>query len=186
MEDTNIVDLYLERDETAISCTAQKYGKRLGSIARNIVEDSGTSEECVNDTYLEAWNSIPPHEPRTYLFAFLGRITRHIALDFCRRRNASKRSANYCELTSEIENCIPGSSSADDLTDEVELAKCLDTFLAGLNREQQMIFVRRYWYFDSVADISSSMNLSQSKVKTTLFRLRENLRKHLEKGGFGL
>ncbi len=177
MEDTNIVDLYLERDETAISCTAQKYGKRLGNIARNIVEDSGTSEECVNDTYLEAWNSIPPHEPRTYLFAFLGRITRHIALDFCRRRNASKRSANYCELTSEIENCSPGSSRTENLTDEAELAKCLDAFLAGVNR---------YWYFDSVADISSSMNLSQSKVKTTLFRLREDLRKHLEKGGFGL
>lgn len=186
MEDTNIVDLYLRRDETAISCSAEKYGKRLHSIARNIVEDLGASEECVNDTYLEAWNSIPPHEPRTYLFAFLGRITRHIALDFCRRRNASKRSANYCELTSEIANCIPGSSSADDLSNETELAKCMDAFLAGLSHEQQTIFVRRYWYFDSVASIASSMNLSQSKVKTTLFRLREDLRKHLEKGGFGL
>lgn len=186
MEDTNIVDLYLKRDETAISCTSEKYGKRLLNISNGICKDSGASEECVNDTYLQAWNSIPPHEPRTYLFAFLGRIVRHISLDFCRRRNADKRISNYCELTSEIESAIPSNSKADDLVDEQELSKLINSFLKTLSPEQQNIFVRRYWYFDSVSDISQRYGISQSKVKTTLFRLRETLKTHLEKGGFSV
>lgn len=185
MEDTKIVDLYLERDESAISHTSEKYGKRLNNIAQSIVEDNFTSEECVNDTYMQAWNLIPPNEPRTYLFSFLGRITRHIALDFCRRKNAEKRYANYCELTSEIESSIPGSLSTDEVIDEMELVNSINKFLSGLTLEQQNIFVRRYWYFDSVESISKRYGFSQSKVKTTLFRLRENLKTHLEKGGFG-
>ena len=107
LDDNRIVDLYLSRDETAIAHTSEKYGSRLRNVAYGIVEDLHTAEECENDTYMEAWNSIPPHEPKSYLFAFLARITRHIALDFCKERSRLKRSAFISELSAEMEQCIP-------------------------------------------------------------------------------
>lgn len=106
LDDNRIVDLYLSRDEAAISQTSEKYGSRLRNVAYGIVEDLHTAEECENDTYMEAWNSIPPHEPKSYLFAFLARITRHIALDFCKERSRLKRSAFISELSAEMEQCI--------------------------------------------------------------------------------
>ena len=106
MDDSRIVELYLLRDETAIKQTTEKYGSRLRSLAYGIVNDSQTAEECENDTYMEAWNTIPPHEPRSYLYAFLARITRHISLNYCRDRSRLKRSAFICELSVEIEQCM--------------------------------------------------------------------------------
>ncbi len=185
MEDQEIVELYLKRDESAISATAEKYGARLRGIAARIVRDKAGAEECENDTYLEAWRLIPPHEPRNYLFSFLGKITRHLAIDLCRRAESKKRSAEYCELTREMEECIP--SGGADVESSVEadgLRDVLNAFLDRHSGQQQNIFVRRYWYFDTVPEISRRFGFSQSKVKMTLSRMRAELRTVLEKEGY--
>ena len=160
MDDSKIVELYLSRNESAISQTAQKYGLKLRRIADSILNNMASAEECENDTYLEAWNRIPPNEPRTYLFAFLGKITRHLAIDECRK--------------------VEEAFAAD------ELALSINAFLATCSEDQRNIFVRRYWYFDTVAEISKKYGYSQSKVKTALFRMREGLKQHLEKEGYAV
>ena len=186
MDDSKIVDLYLIRDESAISQTAQKYGRLLRNVAYGIVEDLHTAEECENDTYMAAWNSIPPHEPRNYLFAFLARITRHIALDFCKERSRLKRSAFICELSSELEQCIPAPDDMQRRIDAMVLCDAINAFLATLSDEKRNIFMRRYWYMDSIASISRNYGLTQSKVKSMLFRSRNQLREYLEKEGYDL
>ena len=186
MDDQSIVELYLQRDERAIRETAEKYGNRLRGLACGIVEDAQTAEECENDTYLEAWNSIPPHEPRDYLYAFLARITRHIALNCCRDRNRLKRRALICELSAELEQCIPDPDDTSCRLDDMALSQAINSFLGSLDEEKRNIFIRRYWYLDSVAVISRRFDLSQSKVKTTLFRCRNRLREHLKKEGYTL
>ena len=186
LEDNKIVELYLLRDETAISQTAEKYGSRLQSLAYGIVEDQHTAEECENDTYMEAWRSIPPHEPKTYFFAFLARITRHIALDFCKQRSRLKRSAHICELSAEMEQCIPAPDDTERRIDGIVLCDAINEVLATLSEEKRNIFMRRYWFMDSIAEISQSYGLSQSKVKSILFRIRNQLREHLNKEGYEL
>lgn len=186
MDDSSIVTLYLLRDERAIGHSAQKYGSRLRSLANGIVCDRLTAEECENDTYLAAWNAIPPHEPRSYLYAFLARITRHLALDRCRERARLKRDVMLCELSDELEQCLPAPDDAACRLEESELRDALNAFLAALNEEKRNIFLRRYWYFDSVADISRRFALSESKVKMTLLRCRAQLRKFLEQEGYTL
>lgn len=186
MDDSKIVELYLLREETAIKQTAEKYGSRLRSLAFGIVNDRQTAEECENDTYMEAWNAIPPHEPSGYLYAFLARITRHIALNCCRNRSRLKRSAFLCELSAEMEQCIPAPDDTVCRMDDMALSDAINGFLRKLDMEKRNIFVRRYWYLDSVADISKRFALSERKVKTTLFRCRSGLRKHLEKEGYTL
>ncbi len=184
MESEKIVELYLLRNESAITETVQKYGRRLRALAFGITADWQTAEECENDTYLEAWNSIPPHEPRSYLYAFLARITRHIALNCCRSRNRLKRSALICELSFEMEQCIPSPSNAECRLESRLFSEAVNGFLGTLSEEKRNIFLRRYWYFDSITDISIRFSLSQSKVKTTLCRTRKQLRKYLEKEGY--
>ena len=186
LDDNRIVELYLLRDEAAIKQTSEKYGSRLRSLAYGIVSDRQTAEECENDTYMEAWNTIPPHEPREYLYAFLARITRHISLNFCRDRSRLKRSAFICELSTEMEQCIPAPDDIQCRIEDMALGEALNGFLFTLDEEKRNIFVRRYWYMDSVADISGRFSLSESKVKTTLFRCRNQLREHLEKEGYTL
>ena len=186
MDDNRIVELYLLRDETAIKQTSEKYGSRLRSLAYRIVDDRQTAEECENDTYMEAWNIIPPHEPGSYLYAFLARITRHISLNCCRARSRLKRSAFICELSAEMEQCIPAPNDVECRIDDMALSEALNGFLCTLAEEKRNIFIRRYWYLDSIADISKRFTLSESKVKTTLFRCRNQLREHLEKEGYTL
>ena len=186
MDDNRIVELYLQRDEDAIGQTAEKYGSRLRALAQGITGDRGTAEECENDTYMEAWNTIPPHEPRTYLYPFLARITRHLALNCCRDRSRLKRSALICELTAEMEQCIPAPDDMECRIDDMALSAAINGFLGGLDAEKRNIFIRRYWYLDSIADISRRYALSKSKVKTTLFRCRNGLKEHLEKEGYTL
>ena len=186
MNDNEIVELYLSRNEEAINQTAQKYGSKLRNIANSILNDRETAKECVNDAYLETWELIPPHEPRNYLFAFVGRIVRHIALNVCKKNSRQKRYALYCELTQEMQECIP---AKDDIEAEVEvkyLSSLIDEFLETCTEEQQNVFVRRYWYFDSVSQIAKTDGFSQSKVKTMLFRMRSELKNHLEKGGYDI
>ncbi len=179
MNDSSIVDLYLSRDEAAIRQTAEKYGGSLRRIAYNIVQDIQTAEECESDTYLKAWNSIPPHEPRDYLFAFLARIARHCALDFCKKRSRLKRTAFLCELSAEMEQCIPAPYDTARHIDSMALCGAINKFLAALDTEKRNIFVRRYWFMDSVDSISRLYGLSRSKVKSTLFRTRNQLREFL-------
>lgn len=186
MDNDGIIALYLRRDEAAIRQTADKFGSRLRALAYGITNDVQTAEECENDTYLEAWNAIPPHEPREYLYAFLARITRHISLNRCRERRTCKRGAPLCEFTAELEQCIPAPDDAACRLDELALREALNGFLAGLDGEKRNIFVRRYWYLDPVAEIAKRYGLSESKVKTTLFRCRNQLREYLEREGYEL
>jgi RNA polymerase sigma-70 factor (ECF subfamily) len=186
MEDSEIVSLYLRRDETAIRETAGKFGPRLRSLAYNVTQDAQTAEECENDTYLEAWNAIPPHEPRSYLYAFLARITRHLSLNRCRERDSLKRTAYLCELSNELEQCIPGPDDSACRVDDLALGEALNRFLGSLGEEKRAIFLRRYWYLDSISEVAKRFGISQSKVKTTLFRLRGQLRNYLEGEGFTL
>lgn len=183
MDDNRIVSLYLARDEEAIAQSAQAYGPRLRSMGFRLLRNASDVEECENDTYLRAWNAIPPHEPRTYLFAFLARIMRHLVLDTCRHR---KHSAPLAELTSEMEQCIPAPSDAPCRVDEILLGAILTDFLRGLPEVQRDVFLRRYWYFDPIADVARRFHFSESKVKSMLFRTRNLLRDHLMREGYDL
>ena len=186
MLDEQIVGLYLTRDESAIQHTAEKYGSRLRTLAFGITEDRQAAEECENDTYMEAWQSIPPHEPKTYLYAFLARIARHISLNFCRNRDALKRNGHICALTEELEQCIPSPDDAACRVDDLVLQQAINGFLEHIGVEKRNIFLRRYWFLDSVEDIARRFGFSTSKVKTTLFRCRKELREFLVKEGFSL
>lgn len=187
MLDTEIVDLFFARDEAAISSCSDKYGAGLRRISANVLNDMEVAKECENDTYMQAWELIPPNEPRTYLFAFLARIIRHISLDVCRKQGAQKRSAVVQELSAELEECIPDRSRGNEtesIIDSQELGAVLSGWLRELPAEQRMIFVRRYWYMDSVRDIAKHMSVSEGMVKSSLFRMRNKLRNHLEKEGY--
>lgn len=184
MDDARIVELYLSRNESAISQTAEKYGSKLRRIAYSILNNQESAEESENDTYLEAWNRIPPHEPRTYLFAFLGRIIRHLAIDECRRNASQKRHALFYELTQEMQECIPGKSDVEGTFAADVLSQVIDAFLDTCSEDQRNVFVRRYWFFDTITEICKRYGYSQSKVKVMLLRTREGLRTHLQKEGY--
>lgn len=182
MDDREIVRLFFARDEQAIAHTSEKYGRKLRFLAKNIVEDEETARECENSTYFEAWNAIPPHDPAEYLFPFLARIARHLALNVCRSRNQQKRSAILCQLTEEMEQCLPGPGHLDDGA----LKEILNNFLANLPEKKRNIFLRRYWYMDSIDTIARRYAITQSSVKTTLFRTRNQLRTYLQEEGYNL
>ena len=186
LNDKEIVELVLNRDETALKYTKEKFGSRLKSLANNILQDPDTAEECENDTYFEAWNRIPPHEPRDYLFAFLARLIRHISLDVCRLRSRKKRNTFLTELTEEIEQCIPDPKDTETEIDGILLGEAISKFLRTLSKERRNVFLRRYFYFDSITSICNRFSLSQSKVKTMLFRCRKELREYLIKEGYKL
>ncbi|MBE6609912.1 MAG: RNA polymerase sigma factor [Ruminococcaceae bacterium] len=183
MEDNKIIDLFLSRDESAITQVSEKYGSRLRSLAYNILGDLTAAEECENDTYMEAWSSIPPHEPRSYLFPFLARITRHTALDICKERNRLKRNALISELSEELEQCIPSPEDTESRIDSILLSEAINAFLSTLSEDKRNVFIRRYWFMDSVNDIAKRYGMSQSKIKSILFRSRNQLREYLEQKG---
>lgn len=184
LEDEKIVELFLNREEAALSNTADKYGARLRRLAYGIVKDMSTAEECENDTYMEAWKLIPPNEPRTYLFAFLCRIARHISLNCCRNRNRLKRSTFLVELTEEMEQCIPSPSDTACQVEAILLGEAISKFLRNLPETKRNVFLRRYWYMDSISEIAKRFAIGESKVKTMLFRIRNDLRIYLEKEGY--
>lgn len=186
MNDEAIVRLFIERNETAISYTKEKYGQRLTRLAYDITRDAQAAEECENDTYHLAWNSIPPHEPYHYFYAFLAHMTRHAALNCCRGRNTQKRKASVEELTAELENTIPGQNNIEDAIDDVALKELLNRFLGSLPQEKRNVFIRRYWYMDSVEQIAQGYGMSAGKVKSILFRCRKQLKELLEKEGYAL
>jgi len=184
LEDEKIIQLYLDRNDNAILYTSEKYGSRLRSLSYGITLDSQVSEECENDTYLQAWNLIPPNEPRTYFYAFLARIIRHISIDRCRKLASLKRDAFITELSEEMAACLPSSDSVENTVNAKELGESINTFLLTLPKEKRVLFVRRYYYLDSISAISGKYNIGESKVKTTLFRIRGELREYLSKRGY--
>ncbi len=186
MKDNQIVELYLNRSEEAIRHTSEKYGSSLRKTAYRITEDLQTSGECENDTYMEAWNRIPPHEPRTYLFQFLLRIIRNISINRCVERNRLKRSAFISELSEEMEQCIPAPDDTESRVDGEILGGIISVFLRNLPKEKRLIFMQRYFFLDSVSSIAKRFGFSESKVKTTLFRIRNDLREYLIKEGYTL
>lgn len=186
IDDAEIVDMFLERNENAVAETKNKYGKRLQSISYNITTDRPTAEEAENDTYFTAWNNIPPKEPYSYFYAYLARIVRNVSLSFCRSRSRLKRNAFITELSDEMEECIPsGENIADKLEGDI-LAERISDFLNAKSEEKRNIFMRRYWYLDSVKTIAKRMGLKESNVKVTLFRLRNELKEYLEKEGYNI
>jgi len=184
MEDEAIVSLYWERSEQAINETEQKYGGFCYSIAYNLLHNTEDASESVNDTYLEAWNSMPPHKPNS-LSAFLGRITRRLSVDRWRSAHAQKRGGGeYPLLLDELSECIPSESSVEVQVELKELAKSVNQFLNSLSEEKRQVFLRRYWYGDSMEELANKFAFSVSKVKSLLFHVRESLREHLKKEGF--
>lgn len=181
MDDRQIIELYWERSEDAISKTEQKYGRFCRSIAYNILHNDEDSEECVSDTYLKAWNEMPPKRPER-LSAFLGRITRNISLHRYDHRSAQMRGGGEVTLAlDELGECISSKESVENTIDDLELAAFLNRFLAALAPQSRIIFVRRYWYLYSIKEISAQLGVSESKVKTSLFRTHNALRTLLEK-----
>ena len=183
MEDQQIVDLYWRRDADAIGETASKYGGYCRTIAQNILSDRQDAEECLNDTWMGAWNAMPPHRPRK-LPAFLGKITRSIARDAVRARTAQKRGGGeYPAALEELGECVPSVPGADREVEDRELERMVDRFLHTLPERDCSVFLRRYWYGEGLAEIAASLGCGQGKVKSALFRIRKALRAYLEKEG---
>ena len=183
MDDTQIVELYWARKESAIEETAAKYGSYCRSIAENILQNQDDAEECVNDTWLGAWNSMPPHRP-SVLSTFLGKLTRRISIDKWRRNTAKKRGDGQLPLVlSELEDCVSDGKSIEEKAERKLLAEVIASFVKSLPETEQKVFLCRYWYMDSVSSIASRFRFSESKVKSMLFRTREKLRVRLEKEG---
>jgi RNA polymerase sigma-70 factor (ECF subfamily) len=186
MQDDMIVSLYWERDEAAISETEQKYGRYLTKIAYNVLSDWEDSRESVNDTYLKAWNSMPPHRP-VVLCTYLGKITRQTAIDMFRKRNSEKRRASaYAMSLSELEECVSEGNATEQSVDARLLAQCINEFLRGLSPEACSIFIGRYYFMDSIREIAGYYGMSESRVKSMLHRIRIALKKYLEQEGFVL
>ena len=186
MDDTTIVQLYWDRDERAIPATSGKYGNYCNSIAWNILGNREDAEECVNDTYLKAWGAIPTHRP-TRLSTFLGKITRNLALNKWEYLNAEKRGSGQISFVlEELQECVPDVDNTEKIADDLALIEVLNHFLAGLPKEQRIIFLRRYWYLCSVKEIAANHSISESKVKMSLMRSRNALRNILEKEGIDI
>lgn len=181
MEDGQIIDLYFRRDENAIHQTALAYGRKLYNLSHGILKNNEDAEESVSDTYLKAWNSIPPTRP-VFFYAYLAKICRFIAFGRLDWRNAAKRKAEIVELSDELELCIPDPRQQMQAESE-ELGALINEFLGTLQEDSRKIFMRRYWFADSITDIAKRYHLSESNVKTKLFRTRNALRSFLEKEG---
>lgn len=186
MEDEKIIQLFWQRSEDAIAETAVKYGPYCRSISYGILRNPEDTEECVTDTYLKAWYAIPPEKPR-YLAAFLGKIVRNLSINRYRQNKAKFRGGDQVRLAfEELEQSIPSPHTVETVSAETELIEALETFLQGVTREKRRVFLLRYWYFRSLAEISDQMQISEAKVRSMLFRMRKELKVHLEKEGIHL
>lgn len=183
MEDQGIIQLFFDRSEQAIEETDKKYGGLCFSIAYNVLDNREDSEESVSDTYLAAWNTIPPRRPN-FLNAFLAKMTRHISIDRWRKRSAKKRGGGEIILAlEELEDCVDAQSVESEFAKK-ELTRVLNQFLLSLPKTERNVFLCRYWYLDSIQTISQVSGFSQSKVTSMLYRLRGRLRKILTEEGY--
>ena len=186
MKDNEIVDLFWDRDEAAITATADTYGNYCYRIAYNILGSNEDAEECVNDTWLNAWNSIPPHRPNR-LSTYLGKITRNLSLNRYKLLTAQKRGKGQVELAlSELEDCVPAQTDMDRITDEMVLVNAIEEFLRAQPRRECNLFVGRYWYLCSIRDLAGVYGMRENKVVSLLYRMRMKLKLHLEKEGIFL
>ena len=181
MDDDKIVRHYMSRQESAIAETATKYGALCYSVAYGILGSREDAEECVNDTYLRAWNSIPPEEP-DHLGAFLSKIVRNLAVDRHRRNTAEKRSGTVSAAFDELAAVIPDGNS-ELMTDRLALKTAMNRFITSLSPRNRMIFMRRYFYMDSTKDIARMLTTTDTSVRVTLSALRRKLRKFLSEEG---
>lgn len=184
MEDKKIVELYWQRDESAIAETSAKYGNYCMSIAVNILGQLEDARECVNDTYMSAWNAMPPNRPNV-LKTFLGKITRNISFNRYKHDRAEKRGGGETSaVLHELEECVSGKASVETELNRREMAKAIDEFLDSLSEKKRDIFVLRYWYSESVSKIAKRFNMKEGAVSMTLNRLRAELRSFLAERGF--
>ena len=181
MDDAKIIALFWDRNEDAIRETDRVYGRKLYALAKRILNNREDAQESVNDTYLKTWEGIPPQRP-TYLYAFLASICRHLSFHRVDWKQAAKRSAEVVTLTQEMEQCIPD-SSRDRILEGREIGRIISVFLDELPQETRLIFLRRYWHMETIAQIAARYGMTESKVKMQLSRTREKLRIFLEKEG---
>lgn len=185
MDDSGIIDLYWKRSEQAIQETDIKYGKLCMHLARNILVNVEDAEECVNDTYFGAWNAMPPVRPNV-LCAFIMRITRNLALKKIEYNTAQKRNPEVEVSLTELDDCISGIENVEHQYEAEVLAKHISDFLRAQDYISRNVFIRRYWFYDSICDIAVRFSMSESKVKSMLFRARNKLKTHLVKEGFDI
>lgn len=184
MEDSQIVALYWQRDESAIDRTAKKYGRYLTKIAYNILADREDSQESVNDTYLAAWNSMPPHRPGV-LSAYLGKLTRRISIDLFRKKNSQKRGAGeYVLSLQELEDQLSSGDTTQQAINMQLLSEAIERYLRSVSEESRNVFIGRYYYLDPVKTVAGYCHISESKAKILLHRTRQGLWEHLKKEGF--
>ena len=181
MEDTKIIQLYWEREEEAVTQTKDKYGKTMEKLAYRLLCDRQDTEECCSDTYWELWNEIPPNRP-TRFKAFIMRICRCNAINRLEKKEAKKRKCVIVELTRELEETIPDKKISEFVSQD-QLEHCLTEFLKRLPSNKRILFLRRYWYGDSIRELSVAFSMSQSSVKVSLFRMREQLKADLVRQG---
>ena len=182
MEDTALIDLYWQRDQRAIDETHGKYGGFLAGIAWNILRSHSDAEECVNDTYLAVWNAIPPQKPDP-LRTFVCKIARNLAAAKYHANTAKKRNSRYDAALDELEDWLAAGGSVEEAYDAKELSEAINAFLSSLSYTDRFLFVRRYWYSDSMQDIAAMIGSTANSVAVRLYRLREKLRHHLSKEG---
>lgn len=185
MEDERIIQLFWERKENAIEELNQKYGAFCTKVAHNILNNHQDAEECMNDAYLGAWNSIPPEKPNP-LRTYICRIVRNLAIKKYHANRAKKRDSSYDLALEELENCIPAFGSVEEVWNAKEVVRSIDDFLEHLDKENRVLFVRRYWYGESVSDLAGLFQISNHNVTVRLSRIREKLKAHLLKEGIWL
>lgn len=182
MDDNKIIELYWERKEEAIKETSLKYGRLCTHIAKNILACYEDSEECVNDTYLAVWNAIPNERPNRFS-AFISKITRNLALKKYEYISAAKRNPAAITSLEELGDCVSGTDSVESEVESRRIESTIDKFLWLQGEEKRNVFIRRYWYFDSIESICNSTGFTASKVKSMLYEMRKKLRIYLESEG---
>lgn len=183
MCDSEIIGLFYERSEQAIMELSKKYGAACRKVARNILNNDLDAEECVNDAFLGAWNTIPPQNPSP-LLTYVCRIVRNLSIKKYHANTSIKRNSYYDTALDELEECLASSVNVENQLAVKELTQLLDSFLDTLDKKNRMMFVRRYWYSDSIPDIAARFQISSNNATVRLFRVREKLRIYLRKAGF--
>ena len=184
MTDERIVQLYWDRDESAVAETQSKYGRYLTKIAYNILADMEDSLESVNDTYMHAWKAMPPHRP-SVLSTFLAKITRRVAIDALRRKSRDKRiPSEYTYSLSELEECVSDQTNVELQIEAEELGKVINAYLKTISSDARRLFIGRYFYLDSLKEVAKYCGMSEAKAKSMLYRTRCGLKAYLEQEGY--
>ena len=182
LEDSKIIELFFDRSEEAITELSKKYGQVCKSVAENILNNQRDSEECVNDAFLAVWNTIPPQKPE-HLLSYVCRIVRNLAIKKYHANTAQKRNSIYDVAIDEIKECFPSSALVEDEIESSDTAKAIDCFLESMDKQSRILFVRRYYYSDSIEDLAGLFRTSKHNISVRLSRIRKNLKKYLIKEG---